>query len=160
MKTALLAQKAGVDPHKMRYVAFEGGGEPVTALMGNHVQAVSGDLSEMVPYLTGNKLRVLAVFASERLPGQLAQVPTAKEQGYDLVWPIIRGFYVGPKVSDADYQWWVQTFEKLQQTDEFKKQRDLRGLFEFNLTGKALDEYVKNQVNDYREKAKAFGLAK
>lgn len=160
MKTALLAQKAGVDPHKMRYVAFEGGGEPVTALMGNHVQAVSGDLSEMVPYLTGNKLRVLAVFANERLPGQLAQVPTAKEQGYDLVWPIIRGFYVGPKVSDADYQWWVQTFEKLQQTDEFKKQCDLRGLFEFNLTGKALDEYVKNQVNDYREKAKAFGLAK
>ncbi|EOT1170645.1 Bug family tripartite tricarboxylate transporter substrate binding protein [Cronobacter dublinensis] len=160
MKTALLAQKAGVDPHKMRYVAFEGGGEPVTALMGNHVQAVSGDLSEMVPYLTGNKLRVLAVFANERLPGQLAQVPTAKEQGYDLVWPIIRGFYVGPKVSDADYQWWVQTFEKLQQTGEFKKQRDLRGLFEFNLTGKALDEYVKNQVNDYREKAKAFGLAK
>ncbi|MEB8678360.1 tripartite tricarboxylate transporter substrate binding protein [Cronobacter malonaticus] len=160
MKTALLAQKAGVDPHKMRYVAFEGGGEPVTALMGNHVQAVSGDLSEMVPYLTGNKLRVLAVFSAERLPGQLAQVPTAKEQGYDLVWPIIRGFYVGPKVSDADYQWWVQTFEKLQQTDEFKKQRDLRGLFEFNLTGKALDEYVKNQVNDYREKAKAFGLAK
>ncbi|EKA9347356.1 Bug family tripartite tricarboxylate transporter substrate binding protein [Cronobacter sakazakii] len=160
MKTALLAQKAGVDPHKMRYVAFEGGGEPVTALMGNHVQAVSGDLSEMVPYLTGNKLRVLAVFANERLPGQLAQVPTAKEQGYDLVWPIIRGFYVGPKVSDADYQWWVQTFEKLQQTEEFKKQRDLRGLFEFNLTGKALDEYVKNQVNDYREKAKAFGLAK
>ncbi|HGC6389892.1 TPA: Bug family tripartite tricarboxylate transporter substrate binding protein [Cronobacter dublinensis] len=160
MKTALLAQKAGVDPHKMRYVAFEGGGEPVTALMGNHVQAVSGDLSEMVPYLTGNKVRVLAVFANERLPGQLAQVPTAKEQGYDLVWPIIRGFYVGPKVSDADYQWWVQTFEKLQQTGEFKKQRDLRGLFEFNLTGKALDEYVKNQVNDYREKAKAFGLAK
>ncbi|ELY2495879.1 tripartite tricarboxylate transporter substrate binding protein [Cronobacter muytjensii] len=160
MKTALLAQKAGVDPHKMRYVAFEGGGEPVTALMGHHVQAVSGDLSEMVPYLTGNKLRVLAVFANERLPGQLAQVPTAKEQGYDLVWPIIRGFYVGPKVSDADYQWWVQAFEKLQQTEEFKKQRDLRGLFEFNMTGKALDEYVKNQVNDYREKAKAFGLAK
>lgn len=33
MKSALLAQKANVDPHKMRYVAFEGGGEPVTALM-------------------------------------------------------------------------------------------------------------------------------
>ncbi|WP_058912791.1 Bug family tripartite tricarboxylate transporter substrate binding protein [Entomohabitans teleogrylli] len=160
MKTALLVQKAGVDPHKMRYVAFEGGGEPVTALMGNHVQAVSGDLSEMVPWLEGNKLRVLAVFAENRLPGALAQVPTAREQGYDLVWPIIRGFYVGPKVSDADYQWWVDTFTRLQQTDEFKKQRSLRGLFEFNLNGKALDEYVKAQVNDYREKAKAFGLAK
>ena len=160
MKAALLAQQAKVDPHKMRYVAFEGGGEPVTALMGNHVQAVSGDLSEMVPYLNGDKIRVLAVFSENRLPGQLANVPTAKEQGYDLVWPIIRGFFVGPKVTDAEYQWWVETFNKLQQTDAFKKQRDLRGLFEFNLSGKPLDEYVKKQVNDYREQAKAFGLAK
>ncbi|MBV8042954.1 tripartite tricarboxylate transporter substrate binding protein [Pluralibacter sp.] len=160
MKAAKLAQQANVDPHKMRYVAFEGGGEPVTALMGNHVQAVSGDLSEMVPYLQGDKIRVLAVFAENRLPGQLANVPTAKEQGYDLVWPIIRGFYVGPKVSDDEYNWWVETFQKLQQTDEFKKQRELRGLFEFNMNGKALDEYVKKQVTDYREQAKSFGLAK
>jgi putative tricarboxylic transport membrane protein len=145
MKAALLAQKANVDPHKMRYVAFEGGGEPVTALLGNHVQAVSGDLSEMVPYLQGNKIRVLAVFSNERLPGALADVPTAKEQGYDLVWPIIRGFFVGPKVSDAEYQWWVDEFTKLQQTEAFKKQRELRGLFEFNMNGKALDAYVKNR---------------
>lgn len=160
MKAALLAQKANVDPHKMRYVAFEGGGEPVTALLGNHVQAVSGDLSEMVPYLQGNKIRVLAVFANERLPGALADVPTAKEQGYDLVWPIIRGFFVGPKVSDADYQWWVDEFTKLQQTDAFKKQRELRGLFEFNMNGKELDAYVKQQVEAYRLQAKSFGLAK
>ena len=160
MKAAKLAQQAKVDPHKMRYVAFEGGGEPVTALMGNHVQAVSGDLSEMVPYLQGDKIRVLAVFSDNRLPGQLADVPTAKEQGYDVVWPIIRGFYLGPKVSDAEYNWWVEAFQKLQQTDEFKKQRELRGLFEFNLNGKALDEYVKKQVTDYREQAKSFGLAK
>lgn len=114
----------------------------------------------MVPYLSGDKIRVLAVFSDERLPGQLANVPTAKEQGYDLVWPIIRGFYVGPKVSDAEYQWWVDAFNKLQQTDEFKKQRDLRGLFEFNMSGKQLDEYVKKRNTDYREQAKAFGLAK
>ena len=65
-----------------------------------------------------------------------------------------------PWVSDADYQWWVEEFNKLQQTEEFKKQRELRGLFEFNLSGEALDAYVKKQVNDYREQAKAFGLAK
>lgn len=160
MKTALLAKQAGVDPHKMRYVAFEGGGEPVTALLGNHVQAVSGDLSEMVPYIGGDKLRVLAVFSAERLPGKLATIPTAKEQGYDLVWPVIRGFYVGPKVSDSEYQWWKQTFDQLVKTDTFKAQRDLRGLFEFDLTGEALDSYVKEQVAQYREQAKAFGLAK
>ncbi|EOF4701880.1 Bug family tripartite tricarboxylate transporter substrate binding protein [Klebsiella oxytoca] len=94
------------------------------------------------------------------LLAQKANVPTAKEQGYDLVWPIIRGFFVGPKVSDVDYQWWVEEFSKLQQTDAFKKQRELRGLFEFNVNGKELDAYVKKQVEDYRQQAKAFGLAK
>jgi putative tricarboxylic transport membrane protein len=113
----------------------------------------------MVPYLKGDKLRVLAVFSAERLPGALANVPTAKEQGYDLVWPIIRGFFVGPKVSDAEYQWWVETFRKLQQTEVFKTQRDLRGLFEFNKNGKELDTYVKQQVEEYRKQAQAFGLA-
>lgn len=120
MKVALLASKVGVDPHSMRYVAFEGGGESITALLGNHIQAVSGDLSEMVPYLVGNKLRVLAVYAEQRLPEPLSTIPTAKEQGYDLVWPIIRGFYLGPNVSDAEYQWWAKTFNTLMQTDEFK----------------------------------------
>ncbi len=160
MKTALVAQQAKVDPRKMRYVAFEGGGEPITALLGNHVQAISGDLSEMIPYIGGDKIRVLAVLSDKRLPGKLADIPTAKEQGYDVEWSVMRGFYVGPKVSDAEYQWWVDAFNKLQQSDEFKKQRDLRGLFEFNKTGKELDDYVKKQVAYYRDKAKEFGLAK
>ncbi|WP_306310595.1 Bug family tripartite tricarboxylate transporter substrate binding protein [Xenorhabdus aichiensis] len=160
MKTALLAKEIGVDPRKMRYVAFEGGGEPITALLGNHIQVVSGDLSETLPYLSGEKIRVLAVYADKRLNGNLASIPTAKEQGYNLVWPIIRGFYVGPKVTDEQYQWWVEIFNKLQQTEEFKKQRELRGLFEFNMTGRELDDYVKKQVSQYHELAKSFGLAK
>ena len=82
----------------------------------------------MVPYLSGDKIRVLAVFSENRLPGQLADVPTAKEQGYNPVWPIIRGFFVGPKVTDAEYQWWVDTFAKLQQTEEFKTARSARAV--------------------------------
>jgi putative tricarboxylic transport membrane protein len=160
MKTALLAREGGIDPRKMRYVAFEGGGEPVTALLGNHIQVVSGDMSEMVPHLQSGKLRVLAVMADQRLPGELAQVPTAKEQGFNVSWPIIRGYYLGPKVSDADYQWWEAAFKKLVTTKEFQQQRDMRGLFEFNLFGSELDSYVKKQVADYREQAKSFGLAK
>lgn len=160
MKTALLAREAGIDPRKMRYVAFEGGGEPVTALLGNHIQVVSGDMSEMVPHLQGGKMRVLAVMSDKRLSGALADVPTAKEQGFDIEWPIIRGFYLGPKVSDADYQWWEAAFKKMVATPEFQHQRDLRGLFEFDMFGQELDSYVKKQVADYREQAKSFGLAK
>lgn len=160
MKTALLAKAIDMDPRKMRYVAFEGGGETLTALLGNHIQVLSGDISEMTPYINEGKIRILAVYADKRLGDGLADIPTAKEQGYDIVWPIIRGFYMGPKVSDADYNQWVEAFQKLQQTEEFKKQRELRGLFEYNLTGQELDSYVKKEIEQYREQARAFGLAK
>ncbi|MTC70392.1 Bug family tripartite tricarboxylate transporter substrate binding protein [Providencia sp. wls1914] len=160
MKTALLAKAIDLDPRKMRYVAFEGGGETLTALLGNHIQVISGDISEMTPYISDGKIRILAVYADKRLPDALSNIPTAKEQGYDIVWPIIRGFYMGPKVSDADYNQWVEAFQKLQQTDEFKKQRELRGLFEYNLSGPELDAYVKKEVENYREQARSFGLAK
>nr|WP_244193788.1 tripartite tricarboxylate transporter substrate binding protein [Bordetella genomosp. 12] len=161
MKAALTAKAADVDFRKMRFVAFEGGGEAVTALRGGHIQAYMGDAAEAFTMLEGGApIRVLAVFNTDRLPGKLADIPTAKEQGYDIVWPIIRGFYVGPKVSDEDYQFWVNAFNKTMASPEFAKLREQQGLFPFSKTGPELDAYVKEQVKQYTELANSFGLIK
>ncbi len=131
MKAALTARAAGVDYRKMRFVAMLEGGAPI---------------------------RVLAVFSDARLPGKLSSVPTAQEEGFDIQWPIIRGFYVGPKVSDADYQWWVNAFDKTQADASFAAIRDKQGLFPFNKSGAELDKYVKERVADYAKLANDFGL--
>ncbi len=160
MKAALIAKAAGVDPKKMRFVAFEGGGEAITALQGGHVQVYSGDASEAAQQMkAGTKIRVLAVMTDKRLSGDLANVATAKEQGADIDWPIIRGFYMGPKVSDADFAVWVNTFKKMMESPEFDKLRAERGLFPFDLTGPEADAYMKKRVDYYRTLAKDFGLA-
>lgn len=159
-KAALVARAAGVDPKNFRFVAFEGGGETFTALLGGHVQVASGDASEALGQLEAKKIRVLAVLSDERVPGELNSIPTAKEQGYDVTWPIIRGFFMGPKVSDADYQYWVEKFDKLLATPEFAKLREERGLFPFSLTGAKLDAYVKQRVPQYRKIGVEFGLVK
>ncbi len=159
MKAALTARAAGLSPKSMRFVAFEGGGEAITALQGGHVQVYSGDASEAEEQIkAGAKIRVLAVMSDKRLEGSLSVIPTAKEQGMDVEWPIIRGFYVGPKVSDADYKVWVDTFNKMMATPEFNKLRGERGLFKFALTGAELDAYIKKQVAAYRGMAADFGL--
>ena len=161
MKAALTAKAAGVDFTKMRFVAFEGGGEAVTALRGGHIQAYTGDAAEARTLMDGGApIRVLAIYHGERLSGKMSSIPTAKEQGYDIDWPIIRGFYVGPKVSDADYKWWVDAFDKTMATPEFAKEQEQGGLFPFNRTGPALDAYVKERTAAYRELAKTFGLVK
>ena len=158
MKSVLIARAAGVDYKAMRYVPFEGGGEAQTALLGNHIQAYSGDISEVQGMLEGGQLRVLAVMSDERLPAPFDQVPTAKEQGHDVTWPIIRGFYVGPEVNDDDYNWWVDTFNTMLAAESFGPLRQERGLFPFNLTGAELDTFVKERVNFYRTLASDFGL--
>jgi putative tricarboxylic transport membrane protein len=159
MKSALIGKQAGIGHKTMRYVAFEGGGEAMTALLGGHVQVYSGDASEVAPHLKAGKLRVLAVLSDERLPGELSKVPTAKEQGYPVDWAIVRGYYMGPKVPQADYDWWVSAFDKLLGSPEFAKLREERGLFPFKLTGAKLDAFVQRDVKRFAELAKEFGMA-
>ena len=159
MKAALTARAAGLDPKGMRFVAFEGGGEAITALQGGHVQVYSGDASEAEEQIkAGAKIRVLAVMADKRLEGAMAKTPTMKELGYDIEWPIIRGFYMGPKVSDADFKVWQDTFAKMMATPEYNKLRSERSLFKFALTGKGLDEYIAARMTAYRDLARDFNL--
>ena len=159
MKAALTARAGGVNPKTMRYVAFEGGGEALTALQGGHIHVFTGDAAEAMQQIkAGAKVRILAVMNDKRLAGDMASIPTAAEQGFDVDWPIVRGFYVGPKVSDADYKTWADTFTKLMATPAYDKLRNERGLFPMALTGAPLDAYVKKQVAGYRKLAEEFGL--
>lgn len=160
MQTALLAKAAGIDVSNVRYVAFEGGGEATTSLLGNHVSAIASGMSESLPHLEAGTIRVLAVFAEDRLKteNKAKDVPTAREQGYDVVWPIIRGFYMASNAPEDAYNWWLEAFGKLYESKEFKEQRELRGLFEFNKKGKELDAFVKKQTNTFRELAKEYKL--
>jgi len=158
LKVAMLVRQAGMDPKVLRFVALEGGGEAFTAMQANYVQVVSGDASEV--HLAGDSIRVLAVMSEERLPGKLSSVPTAREQGYDIVWPVIRGLWMGPKVSDADYRKWVKTFEHVMATPEFAKLRTEAGFYPFSLTGQALNEYVHKAVDDYGKRASQLGLVR
>ena len=119
LKMALLARQAGIDPKVLRFVALEGGGEVFTAMQADYVQVVSGDTSEATLYAGDSHARVLAVLSEKRLPGVLASVPTAREQGIDVVWPIIRGVWMGPQVPEADYQRWVATFDRVMATPQF-----------------------------------------
>lgn len=159
MKAALLAKAAGVSPRSMRFVAFEGGGEAMTALQGGHIHVFTGDAAETLQQSkAGAKVRVLAVMANKRLSGDLASVPTAKEAGADIEWEIMRGFYMGPKVTEADYRAWSDAFSKMMATPSYDRMRTERGLFPMAMVGSELDAYVKKQVAGYRRLAEEFGL--
>ena len=160
MKAALIFKAAGQDPKKMRYIALEGGGPVVTNVLGGHVKIGSSDIAEFLPHHKSGKVRVLAVMSPERLTGDAKDIPTAKEQGYDILWTVWRGLYVGPKVSDADYKWWVDIVEKVSKTPEFRKEQESRGLYPFAMHGQAFGDYVKADVARFKVLAQEAGLIK
>lgn len=158
VKMALLARQTGVPPKALRFVALEGGGEAFTALQAGYVQVVSGDASEATLNRGRGNTRVLAVLSEKRLPGALADVPTAREQGVDVVWPIIRGIWMGPQVPEADYQRWVGSFGRMLAAPQFAEMRARAGLYPFALSGAALTAYVNKAVADYGKRAAELGL--
>ena len=95
LKVLMTAQKANVENlPKVRYLAYSGGSEALVQVVGGHVDAFTGDISEVKGFMDSGDLRVLAVLSEERLPAPYDSIPTAMEQGIDSVAPNWRGFYV------------------------------------------------------------------
>jgi putative tricarboxylic transport membrane protein len=78
----LIAEAAGVDPRRVNYVAFSGGGEAVAALLGGHVAAGISGYSEFAPHLQSGRLRAIAISAASRPPG--IDVATIREAGLNV----------------------------------------------------------------------------
>lgn len=158
MKGALLLKSVESNPRDMRYVSFEGGGEALAALLGGSIDMVTADVGEVISHLEAGNIRVLAVLSPERLDAPFDQIPTAIEQGYDVEWTIMRGFYMGNNVPDADYQAWADAFAKAYETEEFRKIREEKGLLPLNLSGAELDTKVKQRIGELRQIARDAGL--
>ncbi|MEZ2624405.1 Bug family tripartite tricarboxylate transporter substrate binding protein [Paenalcaligenes hominis] len=157
-QAALLARAAGIRPEDLRYVGFQGGGEPYTALEGKHIDVVPGRISDVLQQIEAGQFRVLAVLSETRLDGLLADIPTAKEQGFDLQWPVIRGFYMGANVSDEEFDWWKQRFQTLLDSEIAQKLYQQLGLYPLPLVGDDLTTFVNQQMAQYRELAEDLGL--
>lgn len=96
----LLAEAAGVDPKKVSYVAFSGGGEALAAILGGKVTAGISGASEFADQVAAGELRAIAVSGDEPVEG--FDAPTAKEAGLDVVLENWRGFVAPAGISDAD----------------------------------------------------------
>jgi len=158
MKAALLIKALDKDPKKMRYVAYDGGGDAITGLLGGSIEVYFGDVGEMVSHLGTGTMRILAVMSPERLPAPFAEFPTTKELGYDAEWTIMRGYYMGKNVSDEAYNAWTEKFKAAYATEEFAKIQKEKGLLPLNMAGKEFDDDVKRRVERMRGIAKEAGL--
>jgi putative tricarboxylic transport membrane protein len=114
-----LAAAANIDPNTLTIVPFRGANDSVTALLGGHIEVADATMSALAPFLHSGKLRAIAVAAPKRLQGDQVNVPTWKEQGFDVVEGNWRGI-VGPKdLSPAALAYWDSRVAQLIKSPEW-----------------------------------------
>ncbi len=161
LKVLLAAKKAGIDDVRtIKYVAFDGGGEAVTQLLAGSVQAFTGDASEAKGFVDSGDINVIAVLAPERLEGDFASFPTAKEQGIDVIGANWRGFYGPGGMSPDAYDYWVAAIGKVYDSKEWKSVMAQNGLAPLNLRGAAFNEFVAQSVSEIQDLSREIGLIK
>ncbi len=159
LKVLLAANEAGItDPTQIKYIAFDGGGEAVTQILAGSVQAFTGDASEVIGFMESGDLKPLAILSDERLDGVLADIPTAKEQGYDVIGANWRGFYGPGGMTDEAYDYWVNDIKSMYESDEWKQVMADNGLAPLALFGDDFTSFVDQSVADITELSKAIGI--
>ena len=96
----LFADAVGVEPRRVNYIAFAGGGETMPAVIGGQVSVGVNGFAGVEAYVEAGTVRVLGISSAARLPN--LDVPTLREQGVDVVLENWRSVVAPPDVSAAD----------------------------------------------------------
>lgn len=154
----LIAKSYNIDPKALKVVAYSGAGEMVPAILGGHVDVISLSPSTMIEHKRAGKVRYLVVASEERLKGELADVPTWKEMGHDIVFPHWRGV-VGPPDMPADaIAWWDDALAKFIETPEWQGIMKHLGWDFFYKNSQDTAEFWRNDYLRYQELVKSAGL--
>ena len=161
LKVLIAANAYGVeDVRKVKYIAFDGGGEAVTQLLAGSVQAFTGDISEAKGFVDSGDLKVIAVLSPERLGGEFADFPTAKEQGIEAIGANWRGFYAPKGMSDEAYDAWVGNISALYASPEWKEIMAANGLAPLDLQGADFEKFVSESVAQIQNISREIGIIK
>jgi putative tricarboxylic transport membrane protein len=96
----LIAEKVGVSPRRVNYVAFAGGGESMAAILGGQVTVGISGLGEYAAQIAAGSVRILAISSGERLAA--VDAPTLREHGVDVVLENWRSLIAPPDISPGD----------------------------------------------------------
>jgi putative tricarboxylic transport membrane protein len=153
----LLAKSVGVDPTKLSYVPYAGGGQAVASLLGNQVAAGISGYGEFSEQVKAGKLRLLAISADKRQPG--IDAPTLKEQGIDVELFNWRGVFAPPNVNNDQRAAMIALIEKMANSPAWAEEVKKREWTPILLTGDAYARFLQEETARIEAILKDLGLA-
>ncbi len=154
----LIAKAAGVDPTKINYIAYSGGGEALASILGSQVTAGVSGYGEFESQIKSGTLRLLAVSSAERIEG--VDAPTLKEAGLDVVVENWRMVAAAPGLS-ADQEAAINAdVEKLVKSKSWQDTLKTKGWQDTYLAGDAFKAQLDKDIEATQTILKDIGLVK
>ena len=151
----LIAKAVGVDPTRINYIPFSGGGEALAAILGGQVTAGISGYGEFEGQVKAGELRLLALTGGPDGP----DTPTLKSQGIDVDVQNWRMVAAAPGITDAEKADLVATITAMANSDQWKAVLAAKGWQNTFLAGDEFSAYLDGQVKATTEVLKDVGIA-
>ena len=151
-----LAQTVGINPKDVNFVAYDGGGDLLPAILGGKVAFGASGFGEFLDQVEAGEVRVLAISGAERVAA--VKAPTLKESGIDLVFTNWRGVVAPPGISDTDKQALSNAIAKMHESQEWKDVLTKNGWTDAYLSGEGFASFLTEQDKRVADILTTLGL--
>lgn len=152
-----LAQAVGIDPKKVNYVTYDGGGDLLPAILGSKLDFATSGAGEFLDQIETGDVRVLATSGAERLEG--VDAPTLLESGIDLEFTNWRGLVAPPGITDAQRTELITALEEMHGTEGWETALEQNGWTDAFLTGDEFGAFIEEQDQRVADVLAELGLA-
>jgi len=115
-----VGKTAGAPAKKLVTVVFDSGSDVSVQAAGGHIDVGETSIGSSMPLIQGGKLRMLGIAAPERLPGELAQYPTLREQGLDVVTANSYTVLLPNGLKPEQIAFWADALDRVMVDPDFK----------------------------------------
>jgi putative tricarboxylic transport membrane protein len=116
-----VGRAAGASWDKLVTVVFNSGSDVAAQAAGHHVDVGLTSIGSPYPMIQAGRLRMLGIAAPERLAGELASIPTVREQGMDVVTANSYTVLLPNDLKPEQIDFWAKALDKVLQDGDFQK---------------------------------------
>lgn len=153
-----IAEAAGIDPTRTRYIGYDGGGELLTALLGSKIDVAATGIGEMADQIATGDVRVLATTGPTTVAG--VDAPTLAEAGTPVSAVNWRGVVAAPGLPDGRRERLVEALRTLRGSAGWKDAVRRNGWSDAFLDGEAFEDFLADQNTRVARTLKRLGLAR
>jgi len=157
---AVLARAAGADARKLTTVVYTSGANTAIQVAGGHLDVGVQSPGSAWQLAQAGKIRLLAVAGPRRYPGELANVPTLREQCIVSDANVFYTIFAPKGIDSAQAAAWEQAISSVMQSEQIRKDADFNRWTIDPVGYRELPAFLEREVESYRRALGELGLQK